>query len=143
MRRDNHTPDMFEVPVPTSPRPGALTMGKQIRALISELLKQTTKTRHDIAAEMSELTGEEITKHQLDSWTAESRSGWRFPLEYLPALEVAIGTHDVTLWVGEVRGCKVLVGREAIEAEMGKVKKQQYELSRREKELKKMLRGNP
>ncbi len=142
MRRDPHTADLFEIPVPVSRLPGELAMGMQVRHQISELLKQSPLSRYQIAARMSELTGEEISKHQLDSWTAESRSGWRFPLEYLPALEVALETHVLTQWAGTVRGCKVLVGREAIDAEMGKIKKQQMELARREKALKKLLEGD-
>lgn len=141
MRRDSRTADLFEIPVPVSRLPGELAMGTQLRSLISTLLKDSPLSRYEIAAHMSELTGEEISKHQLDSWTAESRSGWRFPLEYLPALEVALESHALTQWVGTVRGCKVLVGREAIDAEMGKIKKQQMELARREKALKKLLEG--
>lgn len=141
MRRDSLTADLFEIPVPVSRLPGELAMGVQVRHQISELLKQSPLSRYEIASRMSELTGEEISKHSLDSWTAESRSGWRFPLEYLPALEVALESHAMTQWVGVVRGCKVLVGREAIDAEMGKIKKQQLELARREKALKKLLEG--
>lgn len=141
MRRDTRTSDLFEVPVPASRLPGDLAMGVQVRHMISELLKNSTLTRYEVAARMSELTGDDISKNSLDSWTAESRVAWRFPLEYLPALEVALDCHSLTLWVGTVRGCKVLVGREAIDAEMGKIKKQQLELARREKALKKLLEG--
>ncbi|MHB1333432.1 MAG: hypothetical protein ACYCY1_12615 [Sulfuriferula sp.] len=141
MRRNTLTADLFEVPVPAPRLPGDLAMGVQVRHQISELLKHSMLSRYEIAAHMSELTGEDISKHQLDSWTAESRSGWRFPLEYLPALEVALDSHVLTQWIGSVRGCKVLVGREAIDAEMGKIKKQQLELARREKALKKLLEG--
>lgn len=141
MHRNTLTADLFEVPVPAPRLPGDLAMGVQVRHQISELLKHSMLSRYEIAAHMSELTGEDISKHQLDSWTAESRSGWRFPLEYLPALEVALDSHVLTQWIGSVRGCKVLVGREAIDAEMGKIKKQQLELARREKALKKLLEG--
>jgi len=141
MRRDTLTADLFEVPVPASRLPGELAMGVQVRSQISALLNDSPLSRYEIAARMSELTGEDISKHSLDSWTAESRAGWRFPLEYLPALEVALDCHALTQWVGTVRGCKVLVGREAIDAEMGKIKKQQLELARREKALKKLLEG--
>ena len=143
MRRDQLTADMFEIPMPASRTPGALAMGIQVRHQISEMLKESPLSRYEIAARMSELTGEEISKHSLDSWTAESRAGWRFPLEYLAALEVAMDTHALTIWNSAVRGCKTLVGREAIDAEMGKIKKQQLELSRREKALKKLLEGEP
>ena len=134
------TGDMFEVPTPRSPMPGALSIGTVLRGLLSDLLKKCPFSRFDVAARMSELTGQEITKHQLDSWTAESRDGWRFPLEYLPAFEVAVQTHDVTAWLADLRGCKVLVGKEALEAQLGKLGRMKAELAEEEKAIKHYLR---
>jgi len=141
MRRapDLLTADLFEVPVPVQPTPGALAVGPALRGLLSELLKRAPLSRFDVAARMSELTGESISKHQLDSWTAESREGWRFPLEYLPAFEEAIHTHDVTAWVAGLRGARLSVGREALEAQLGKVAQMRDELARQERALKKLL----
>lgn len=145
MRRDPLTQDMFqiapmfEIPAPASRMYGELALGAQVASRIAELLKSSPLSRTDVAARMSELTGADINKASLDSWTAESRHGWRFPLEYLPALEVAVDSHALTQWIGVIRGCKVMVGREALDAEMGKIKKQQLELARREKALKKIL----
>lgn len=138
MRRvhDSLTLDLFEVPVARTPLPGALDIGLQVRHLISDLLKGSVLNRFEIAARMSELLGHEITKHQLDSWTAESREGWRFPLEYLPALEVALETHQVTTWMADLRGCKVLVGKAALDAEIGKLERLKEEAGRKIKQLK-------
>lgn len=141
MRRvqDSMTMDLFEVPVPRVPLPGALDVGLQLRHLISDLLKDCPKNRFEIAARMSELLGHEITKHQLDSWTAESREGWRFPLEYLPAFEVAVETHMVTTWLADMRGCKVLVGKEALDAEIGKLERLKEDAARKIKQLKQAM----
>lgn len=141
MRRvhDPLTLDLFEVPVARTPLPGALDVGLAVRHLISELLKASPRNRYEIAARMSELLGHEITKHQLDSWTAESREGWRFPLEYLPAFEVAVETHQVTTWLADLRGCKVLVGKEALDAEIGKLERLKEEAARKIKQLKQTM----
>lgn len=138
-RRDCLTADLFEVPSPRNPLPGALAVGMVLRCLLSDLLKASQHNRFEIAARMSELTGQEITKHQLDSWTAESREGWRFPLEYLPALEVALETHAVTSWLADLRGARLSVGREALEAQLGKVSRMRDELASQEKQLKRLL----
>ena len=69
-RTDTLTLDLFEVPVPTAPMPGALQFGLVLRRLLSDLLKGSPYSREIVAARMSELTGEPISKHQLDSWTA-------------------------------------------------------------------------
>lgn len=141
MRRihDPLTLDLFEVPVARTPLPRALDVGLAVRHLISDLLKASPKTRFAIAADMSELLGHEITKHQLDSWTAESREGWRFPLEYLPAFEVAVETHQVTTWLADLRGCKVLVGKEALDAEIGKLERLKEEAARKIRQLKQAM----
>lgn len=138
MRRvhDPLTLDLFEIPVPRVPMPGALDVGIAVRHRISDLLKDSPRNRFEIAARMSELLGHEITKHQLDSWTAESREGWRFPLEYLPAFEVAVETHLVTTWLADLRGCKVLVGKEALDAEIGKLERLKEAAAKKIKELK-------
>lgn len=133
---DTLTLDLFEVPMARSPMPGALAVGHALRSLLSDLLKNSPHSRFEIAARMSELTGQEITKHQLDSWTAESREGWRFPLEYLPAFEVAVQTHDITAWLADLRGCKVLVGKEALDAEIGKMERLREDAAKRIKQLK-------
>lgn len=136
---DTLTGDLFDVPVPVQPAPGALCIGSALRGLLSELLKQSPQSRHQVAARMSELTGETITKHQLDSWTAESREGWRFPLEYLPALEEALQTHNLTAWIADLRGARLSVGREALEAQLGRVSQLRDELARQERAIKKAL----
>jgi len=138
MRRpsDTLTLDLFEVPVPTTPMPGALNFNLVLRHLLSDLLKRCPQSREIVAARMSELTGDAITKHQLDAWTAESREGWRFPLEYLPAFEVAVETHQITTWLADLRGCKVLVGKEALDAEIGKLERLKEDAARKIKQLK-------
>lgn len=137
--QDLLTGDLFEVPAPRAALPGALDVGIALRQLLSNLLKNSPLSRFEIAARMSELTGSDITKHQLDSWTAESREAWRFPLEYLPAFEAAVETHDVTAWIADLRGARLSVGREALEAQLGRIGRMKDDLARQERALKKLL----
>lgn len=144
MRRaaDHMTFDMFAIPAPAAPCVGGLDIGLALRHLLSDLLKSFPLSRYLVAAKMSELTGHDISKHQLDSWTAESRDGWRFPLEYLPAFEVAVETHDVTAWLADLRGARLSVGREALETQLGRIATMKDELARQEKSLKRLLEGS-
>lgn len=135
-RADTMTLDLFEVPVPTTPLPGALNFNLALRHLLSEALKSCPLSRSEVAARMSELTGDTITKHQLDAWTAESREGWRFPLEYLPAFEVAVGTTTLIAWIASVRGGKVQMGKDALDAEIGKLERLKEDAARKIKQLK-------
>ncbi|WP_036244320.1 hypothetical protein [Methylobacter tundripaludum] len=143
-KRDLLTIDLFDmviVPVARTPKPGALDINMQFRHVLSDEIKKSPLSRHQIAARMSELLGHEVTKHQLDSGTAESRDGWRFPLEYLPALEVAVETHEVLTWLAGIRGAKLAVGREALETQLGKLEHMKGELRKQEAAIKKLLGG--
>jgi len=60
-------------------------LGAQLRRWLSAAIKVSPLSRFMIAAKMSELIGREISKFQLDSWTAESKEGYHLPAEYLPA----------------------------------------------------------
>lgn len=141
--RDSLTVDLFDgyypVPVERGNKPGSLDIGAELRHLLSDLIKASPMSRHQIAARMSELVGHEITKNQLDSWTAESREGWRFPLEYLPAFEATLKTHELLAWVADLRGAKLSVGREALEAQLGKLENMKDQLRQQEQTLKKLL----
>lgn len=139
MRRDTITADLFEayeVPTPRAALPGALAFGAVIRGLISEAIKASPLSRPAIAVRMSELTGQDITVHMINAWTAESRAEWRFPLEYLPAFEEATATHAITAWLADVRGGQLLVGREALNAEIGRLERMRDAAAHRLKQLK-------
>ena len=58
---------------------GSMDIDRFFRESISESLKNCPLSRYQVAARMSELTGQEISKAMLDSWTAESKEGHRFP----------------------------------------------------------------
>lgn len=62
---------------------------------ISIAMKLSGKSREQIARIMSTLTGEEITVRRLNSYAADSRDDFRFPLEYLPAFCAATGCSAV------------------------------------------------
>jgi hypothetical protein len=64
---------------------GRLDVNTRFRAAISEAIKRCPLSRPQIAAQMTELTGVEITVSMLNSWTAESKEQHRFPAIFLPA----------------------------------------------------------
>jgi hypothetical protein len=91
---------------------------------------------------MSELLATEITKHMLDSWTAESREGWRFPLSYAPAFEAATGTYALIDLLARKRGCSVLHGKDALLAELGRLDQLEQETRKKRRILKDLLRDD-
>lgn len=138
---DTRTGDLFAVPVPAESLPGAMDYSLAIRRMIAEAIKGCPLNAAQIAGRMAELTGAGITEHQLHAWTAPSREGWRFPLEYLPAFEAAVETHAITAWLADTRGGRLLVGREALNAELGRLERQRDETGRKIKQLKLQMGG--
>lgn len=141
MRRalDNRTADFFEIPSAPSPTPGSLNYTVELRHVLSKALKETTRSRYEVAARMSELTGCQITKETLDAWTAESKKPWRFPFEFAAAFEAACESTCLQELLGRKRGSQILVGEDTLYAELGRIQQQQVELVERAKKIKRHL----
>lgn len=136
---DTLTGDLFEVPMPAASLPGALDYGLAVRRLLVDAIKASDINASQIAARMSELIGHAISEHQLHAWTAPSREGWRFPLEYLPAFEVACETTLITAWLAGVHGGRLQVGREVLNAELGRLERLRDDAGRKIKQLKNVM----
>lgn len=103
------------------PTPGSLDMSQRVKETLSAVLKAAPFKRWEIAGRMREYLGFEITESQLNAWSAESKEGHRFPLEYLPAFCYA--TSDYTLADLIVRGCgcKLIKSEEVILLELARI----------------------
>lgn len=133
---------LFVIPKTPVQIPGSLNYAVELRHVLSQALKESPKSRYEIAAKMSEQLGIEITKNQLDAWTAESRDQWRFPLEYAAAFEAACGCYRLTELLAAKRGCKVLIGEEALLAELGRLERMEADLKEQKKLIKDHFKGN-
>lgn len=137
---DRLTLDLFEIPEAPTPAGGTLNFDAAICAALSEQLLRCGKDRYQVAADMSRLLGREVSKHMLDAYTAESRDAYNFPLNYVAAFEVVTGSFAMTQLLAMQRGCKLLVGEDALLAEMGRIQQAKDELVRRERALKERMR---
>lgn len=140
--KDNLTLDLFEVPQPAAPLPGGMDYRAVVSGLIAEVLRASGVDRHEIAARCSRLTGKDITKYMLDAYTSEAREEFNPPLWLIPALEIACGTHYITNWLVATRGGRMFVGRDALNADLGKLERQRIEIEQLIKKLKKQM-GEP
>jgi hypothetical protein len=71
---DTRTGDLFAAPMAPREVPGALNFDLQLRHLLSQCLKESPKSRYEIAARMSEFLGDEVSKHQLCHISLPSKS---------------------------------------------------------------------
>ncbi len=136
---DPLTVDMFDIPRAPTLTEGSLDYSVELAHALSGALKQSPKSRYEIAARMSELVGREITKTMLDAWTAESKSEWRFPFEYAAAFEVASGTTCLQALLCRKRGSRILEGEEALQAELGRLECEEQAVKQRRQAIRKYL----
>ena len=141
MSRDPHQPhgDLFAIPQPAAPLPASHDYRAQVAHLTAELLRAADSDRYGIAATMSRLTGREISKYMLDAYASEARDTYNLPLWEVPALEAACHSHALTAWLAQVRGGRLLVGREALTAELGRLEQARDASTRRIRELKRLM----
>jgi len=119
--------------------PGRLNIDATLREMVSEALKKTRLSRYEVAAEMSRLIGREITKSQIDSWSAESKENHRFPLAYLNAFCEATGDKSIVRLIAEKAGGFFIEGEDALYTELGRIEKLKKELQDKERLIKQML----
>lgn len=137
--QDENTPDLFEVPQPAGHEPGSQDYRCEVSAKVGQVLAHADGDRYEIAARMSRLAGRDVSKYMLDAWSAESREDHNIPFWAVPVLEAACETHELTRWLTEERGGRLLIGREALQAELGKLERMKEDAQRQIKELKKVM----
>ena len=102
-------------------RAGSLDIDNAFRETISEAIKGSPYSRYTIAARMSELCGNEISKSMLDSWTAESKENHRFPAIFIPAFCEAVGNRDALTLLCEKAGTFNMKGPAALRSEIRQI----------------------
>lgn len=137
--RDAQTEDMFAVPQAVAPNPATYDYRDTVAELIAGILREAEGDRFDIAARISRLTGTEVSKWMLDAYTSPAREAFNAPFWLLPALEEACGSYQLTNWLTTIRGGRLLIGRQALDAELGKLERIRDEAGRRIRDLKKQM----
>jgi len=117
--------------VPSSPSPGSYDIDKAFREEISRALKACPSSRYQVAARMSELVGQDITKTMLDSWTAESKEQHRFPAIFLPAYCEATGQTGPLVMLGQSAKVFVMAGPDALRADIRRDEEAIHEIQKR------------
>lgn len=130
----------FDAPQPAT-LPAALAgMDARIARTVAEALKDDERDRAIIAAEMSLLLDEEVSKAMLDAYASPARDGHNISFARMLALIAVTNRHD--LLDREVReiGAAVLVGEEIKAAKVGHLRSK---IARLNAELKEAERQAP
>jgi hypothetical protein len=137
--KDDRTLDIFEVPQPVLAVPGCGNYAVQVSELVGELLKGSELDRYEIAARMSRLSGDDVSKNMLDAWASPARVDHNLPLYRTALLEEVCASHVLTNWQVHLRGGRVAYGREALDAELGRLERVAADASRKAREIKRMM----
>lgn len=137
--KDDKTLDIFEIPQPVSAMPGHGNYSVQVSELVSDLLKSTDLDRYEVAARMSRLSGDDVSKNILDAWSSPARLDHNLPLYRAALLEEVCASHLLTDWLVCLRGGRVAYGREALDAELGRLERLAADASRKARELKRLM----
>jgi hypothetical protein len=124
-------------PVPARPvhGPRSLACADLVCALTADAIRGSGRSRAEIAGHMSELTGATITVPMINALTAPSHGRHRLPLEWTAALETATDTYALSTLLAGQHGALLLVGEEARDAELGRIRRERAALAARERRL--------
>lgn len=137
--KDDRTLDLFEIPQPVVTVPGQGNCSAQVSELVGEMLKASDLDRYEIAARMSRLSGDDVSKAMLDAWASPARTDHNLPFYRAALLEEVCASHLLTDWLVARRGGRVAYGRDALLAELGRLERTRDEAARRARELKRAM----
>lgn len=140
--RDLLTGDLFaEIPRPAPTTPGAINYSREIAAVMGQALKDCPNDRYDVAARMSRMLGREVPLSMLNAYCAESHEQHNISFERAIAFDAATEGYALLNFFAAKRGCRVMVGQDALLAELGRIKQMRDELAGQEKAIREYLKG--
>ena len=142
-RSDALTSDMFAIPRPAPQIPGSMDFRVVVTHLVGDMLKDAAAAgidRYEVASRASRLAGRDVSKAMLDGYTAESREEFNVPLWLAPVLEVVCQKTALAEWHGGVVGGQLLLGADAIDAEIGRLESERMRATEELKAMRELRR---
>lgn len=137
--QDGLTDDLFLVPQPDRAMPGSANYAFEVSHLVAQVLKETPLDRWEIAARMSRLSGDDVSKNILDAWASPGRPDHNLPFYRVALLEEVTSSHALTDWLVAKRGGRVAYGRDVLNAKLGSLTVMKTQLDQQIRELKKLM----
>ncbi len=119
----------FKAPLPATSPAELAGLEQQISRAAGTILNSDPRSRAVIAAEMSELLGEEVSSAMLDAYASPARREHKVIMSRFLALVAVCERHDVLDQVLRPIGGALLVGEELHTARIGHIRQQIAQLS--------------
>lgn len=113
---------------------GSLRRSEAVQEAVRLTLKNCLLSREQIADEMSRLLNEDVSVNHIANWAAESKNGYRMPLEWAAAFSVITNDNRVIKVAFAGSGINVLDDSEMAFYEIGKAIEDKRESDARLKE---------
>ncbi|MXS82239.1 hypothetical protein [Nitrosomonas oligotropha] len=137
-KRDIDTIDMFdELPPPPVTTPGGLSCRAEIAHVMSNALKE--HDRYEVVAKMSRLLGADVRISYFNNYTAESREDAIPSLDVAIAFDLATGGSALAEFFARKIGAKLVFGKEALDAKLGRLERMRDEAAKEIKRIKKAM----
>lgn len=137
---DTLSGDLFaSIPKAYPMLPGAWNFRVEIAHVMGDAIKAATQDRYAIAADMGRLLGREVSVNTLDKYTSEAAEGHHPSLETAIAFDAATGQMALLAMYAAKLGAKVLPGKDALLAELGRLEQMKGEIARSERAIKRVL----
>lgn len=122
-------------------KPGSLAIQGEIKGALSKMFRKCNLSRFQIAAQISELVGYEVTKSMLDNYTAESHDDVRTPADILLAATDVCRDYSIIQLLCGYAGGDFVSGEDREYMELAKIQRDILRLQAREKDLRARLAG--
>lgn len=127
---------VFEAPTVASAPAELAGLERQISRAAAEILKSDIRSREVLAAEISVLLDEDVSRAMLDAYASPARDGHKVIMSRFLALVAVTGRHDVLDRIMREIGAAVLVGEEVHTARIGQIDAQIARLNKERQRLK-------
>lgn len=126
----------FSAPAPAKGVAALAGLERRICATVGTILNTDIRQREVIAAEMSVLLDDDISKPMLDAYASGAREGHKVPMSRFLALLVVTDRQDLLDPLLREIGAAVLVGDEVKTARLGQIERMMAELQDERRALK-------
>lgn len=144
MSRAKHHPDQFgfsfDAPIVASEPAELAGLERQISRAAAEILKGDLRPREILAAEISLLLDEDVSRAMIDAYASPAREGHKVIMSRFLALVAVTKRHDVLDRLMRPIGAAVLVDEEIHTARIGQL---ELEIAKRAAELKRLKATAP
>ncbi|QQQ17778.1 hypothetical protein JIP62_10580 [Brevundimonas vitis] len=126
----------FDAPARVTPTEGLLAgLDTYVAGLVSAIVREDSRSQAEVAAAMSAVLGETVSKDMLYAYAAPSKDGHNISAARFLALVVATKRSDALDALVTRIGCRVLEGEEYVLAQLGHVQAEMRRLKALERDL--------